>query len=180
MAHEAAEVVAKGSFGTATKETRLAYMRYVGQGHEIAVPLPVRTLTGGDVATIRAAYDAEYTKFYNRPVPGSDIEVMSYAVTVATVVPAVNGTAVEPASYRALAAGARQVLDTATGMVSNWPVYDRAALAPGACFDGPAIVTEAETSTLAGPGWNGRITAQGYIDLRREAGDGGIFYRTRL
>jgi N-methylhydantoinase A len=167
MAQEAAEVVAKGSFGAATQETRLAYMRYVGQGHEIAVPLPARTLAADDVAAIRAAYDAEYTKFYNRPVPGSDIEVMSYAVTVATAAPAVNGTAAEPALHRAAAAVTRKVIDTATGMVSDWSVYERQMLAPGACFEGPAIITEAETSTLVGPGWTGRITAEGYIELSR-------------
>jgi N-methylhydantoinase A len=173
MAREAAEVVAQGSFGAETRETRIAYMRYVGQGHEIAVPLPARTLTGDDVATIRAAYDAEYTKFYNRPVPGSDIEVMSYAVTVATVVPAMEGTAAEPAPYRAeAAASTRKVLDTAAGVVSGWSVYGREALKPGARVDGPAIVTEAETSTLVGPGWTGRITAEGYIELRRETGHG--------
>jgi N-methylhydantoinase A len=61
------------------------------------------------------------------------------------------------------------VLDTATGMVSDWSVYERDALKPGACFGGPAIVAEAETSTLVGPGWTGRITAEGYIELRREA-----------
>jgi N-methylhydantoinase A len=169
MAREAAEVVAKGSFGAETREMRLAYMRYVGQGHEIAVPLPARTLTGDDVGAIRAAYDAEYTKFYNRPVPGSDIEVMSYAVTVATVAPAVNGSAADAAPYRAAASGARKVLDTATGMVSDWSVYEREVLQPGACFDGPAIVAEAETSTIVGPGWTGRITAEGYIELWREA-----------
>jgi N-methylhydantoinase A len=168
MAGEAAAVVAQGSFGAETRETRIAYMRYVGQGHEIAVPLPARTLTEDDVATIRAAYDAEYAKFYNRPVPGSDIEVMSYAVMVATVAPKVAGRAAEPASYRAAAAGRRKVLDTATGMVSDWSVYEREALKPGACFDGPAIVTEAETSTLIGPGWTGRITGEGYIELHRQ------------
>ena len=31
------------------------------------------------------AYDTEYTRFYDRPVPGSDVEIMSYAVVVATV-----------------------------------------------------------------------------------------------
>jgi N-methylhydantoinase A len=168
MAAEAAGVVAQGSLGAETRETRIAYMRYVGQGHEIAVPLPARTLTEDDVATIRAAYDAEYTKFYNRPVPGSDIEVMSYAVTVATVAPAVNGTLAEPTPHAATTAGTRKVLDTATAMVSDWLVYERAALAPGACFDGPAIVAEAETSTLVGPDWTGRITAEGYIELQRE------------
>jgi N-methylhydantoinase A len=168
MADEAAAVVAQGSFGAETRETRIAYMRYVGQGHEIAVPLPARTLAEDDVAAIRAAYDKEYTKYYNRPVPGSDIEVMSYAVTVATAVPAAEGKAAEPASYRPAAAATRKVLDTATGKVSDWFVYERVALVPGARFDGPAIVAEAETSTLVGPGWAGRITAEGYIELQRE------------
>jgi N-methylhydantoinase A len=93
---------------------------------------------------------------------------MSYAVTVATVVPVVDGIVEEPASCKAAALGSRKVLDTASGMVSVWSVYEREALTPGACFDGPAIVAEAETSTLISPGWTGRITAAGYIELRRE------------
>jgi N-methylhydantoinase A len=54
MSAEASAVVAKGSFGAETAEMRIAYMRYVGQGHEIAVPLPVRALEAGDVASLRA------------------------------------------------------------------------------------------------------------------------------
>ena len=41
MRQEAEAVVAKGSFGAPDGETRTAFMRYVGQGHEIPVPLPV-------------------------------------------------------------------------------------------------------------------------------------------
>ena len=37
----------QGSFGASLTETRIAYMRYVGQGHEIPVPLPARMLTRG-------------------------------------------------------------------------------------------------------------------------------------
>ena len=40
MRVEAEAAVAKGSFGAPVVETRTAYMRYVGQGHEIPVPLP--------------------------------------------------------------------------------------------------------------------------------------------
>src|SRR5689334_18792070 len=58
MAKEAASVVGTGSFGGPTRESRIAYMRYVGQGHEIPVPLPVRPLAESDVLVIRAAYDA--------------------------------------------------------------------------------------------------------------------------
>jgi N-methylhydantoinase A len=79
MSAEASKVVAEGSFGADTVEHRIGYMRYVGQGHEIAVALPVRPLVEADIADIRAAYDAEYTRFYDRPVPGSDVEVLSFA-----------------------------------------------------------------------------------------------------
>ncbi|MFN7001658.1 MAG: hypothetical protein ACK4ST_16785, partial [Elioraea tepidiphila] len=69
MSAEATQVVSEGAFGAPVEETRIAYMRYVGQGHEIPVPLPPRALTAADVAGIRALYDAEYARFYDRPVP---------------------------------------------------------------------------------------------------------------
>ena len=55
MRREAEAAVAKGSFGAPLTETRTAYMRYVGQGHEIPVPLPARVLGEEDVALIRSA-----------------------------------------------------------------------------------------------------------------------------
>jgi N-methylhydantoinase A len=143
-------------------------MRYVGQGHEIAVPLPVRALAAADAPAIRAAYDVEYTRFYNRPVPGSEVEIMSFAVTVATLptpqAPPPSGTSAHPAEP----VGARKVRDTATGAVADWAIYERERLGPGACFAGPAIVAEAETSTLVGAGWHGRIATDGSIELIRE------------
>ena len=167
MAGEAAAVVAQGSFGAATRERRVAYMRYVGQGHEIPVPLPARPLAQGDVAAIRADYDREYSRYYDRPVPGSDVEIMSYAVLVATVpeevadpVPTAGDAATKPVRMQ-------KVRDTVTGEVAEWAVYDRAALGPGATLRGPAIVAEDETSTLVGPGWSASINALGYIEMLR-------------
>ncbi len=85
MAAEARKVVNEGSFGAPATKSRLAYMRYVGQGHEIPVPLPAHRLTAEDIPTLRGRYDVEYTRFYDRPVPGSDVEIMSFAVNVSTV-----------------------------------------------------------------------------------------------
>jgi N-methylhydantoinase A len=167
MSAEARRVVAEGAFGAALIERRIAYMRYVGQGHEIAVELPVKALESTDVVTIRAAYDTAYAGFYDRPVPGSDVEILSFAVTVATEVQAPPPIAEAadspaPAPIRHLA-----VRDTAKGEVSNWPVYDRDAFAPGAQVTGPCIVAEAETSTLVGPGWTCRMDGLGYLELTR-------------
>ena len=85
-------------------------MRYVGQGHEIAVPLPVRPLTADDAAADRVAYDAEYTpSTSDRPVPGSEVEVMSFAVTLATLPPPKPPRRSEPSFWRAEPARTRKV-----------------------------------------------------------------------
>ena len=168
MEREASAVVAQGSFGAPTTENRIAYMRYVGQGHEIPVPLPARVLVARDVAEIRAAYDREYTRWYDRPVPGSDVEIMSYAVLVTTIVDDVAGVAPGAAAV-ASAPRFQMVRDSTTGEVAEWPVHDRAALAPGTRLAGPAIVAEDEMSTLVCPGWNAVIDAFGYIEMVRVA-----------
>jgi N-methylhydantoinase A len=170
MEAEADRVVAAGSFGAATRRTRIAHMRYVGQGHEIPVPLPAGALTEAGVAAIRHAYDAEYARFYDRPVPGSDVEVMSFSVTVATLLAEADGVRALPPPAEARRQRSQDVRDSATGIVSDWAVYDRAELSPGAALAGPAIIAEDETSTLVGPGWNAAIEAHGYILLTRENG----------
>jgi N-methylhydantoinase A len=173
MEAEALAVVTQGSFGARLTESRIAYMRYVGQGHEIPVQLPARPLTEADVADIRAAYDAEYTRFYDRPVPGSDVEIMSYAVLVATTpdddagMPVAGDDAVFVPEARPTRT--QPVRDTTTGEVSPWSVYERAALSPGVHIAGPAIVAEDETSTLVGRGWNATVNVLGYIELTQES-----------
>ncbi|MCC6717472.1 MAG: hydantoinase/oxoprolinase family protein [Acetobacteraceae bacterium] len=167
MVAEAEAVVAAGSFGAPTTQSRIAFMRYVGQGHEIPVALPARRLTPADVPAIRAAYETEYSRFYDRPVPGSDVEIMSYAVVVATVADRPPAAAMAPQRSVPIAARTQRVRDSVSGDVLNWAVHDRAALPPGAAIAGPAIIAEDETSTLVGPGWTAAITGLGYIELVR-------------
>ena len=172
MEAEAASVVAQGSFGAPITQRRIAYMRYVGQGHEIPVPLPPRPLGDEDVPHIRTAYDTEYTKSYDRPVPGSDVEIMSYAVLVATVpeeepaMPVVGDDAVFAPDTTA--SRTQLVRDTTTGEVSPWSVFDRTALSPGVNIAGPAIIAEDETSTLVSPGWRATVNGLGYIEMMQE------------
>jgi N-methylhydantoinase A len=144
-------------------------MRYVGQGHEIAVPLPPRDMDAADVRAVRGIYDQEYTRFYDRPVPGSDVEILSFAVTVATLVEPVEPAAAAHAAPAPAPIRRQAVRDTVTGEVADWPVYDRAAMALGAVVPGPCIVAEAETSTLVGPGWTCAMDSLGYLDLTQES-----------
>ena len=165
MEAEAQEVVKHGSMGAPLSRSRGAYMRYVGQGHEIPVPLPAHELGADDVPAIRAAFDAAYTRFYDRPVPGSDVEVMSFAVRVATEVPPEIADA--PPQPHPTQARTQTVRDTVTGEPAEWMVHDRAGLAPGAAVAGPAIIAEDETSTLVSRGWTARVNEFGYIEMTR-------------
>ena len=154
MRREAEDSVRQGSFGAPTTETRTAYMRYVGQGHEIAVPLPNHVLGEEDTAIIRDRYD---------------IEIMSYAVVVTTVTDEITPITQDASLFTKEPPAARTQLvrDTVTGSVSEWAIHDRTNLEPASVVPGPAIITEDETSTLVGPGWTAKINGLGYIELER-------------
>ena len=103
MRAEAAAVVGEGAPGGATTERAHAYMRYVGQGHEIGVGLPREVVGGGGarseansevdsearsegdseaVVVLRAAFDRAYREVYGRTIPGLDVEVLSWTLVV--------------------------------------------------------------------------------------------------
>jgi N-methylhydantoinase A len=166
MTREAMVVVDAGRFGAPVHTVRTAFMRYVGQGHEIPVRLSDRALAVDDAAGIRASFDAAYSRFYDRPVPGSDVEVMSFAVAVATETMAHDEPA--PPTRPALPPRTQAVQDPATGQITAWPVYDRAALPPGSVVPGPAIIAEDETSTLVGGAWTATLDDHGIIVMTRE------------
>ena len=71
--------------GEPVVERRVAFMRYVGQGHEIAVELPVRDLLATDTAALRARYEADYEKMFRRSIPAAALEIMALSVNVSTV-----------------------------------------------------------------------------------------------
>jgi N-methylhydantoinase A/oxoprolinase/acetone carboxylase beta subunit len=48
-------------------------------------------------------------------------------------------------------------------------IYDRASLAPGARIIGPAVIVEAETSTLVPQGFRAGPNAAGHILIERIA-----------
>ena len=76
----------------ALAEARHAYMRYVGQGHEIVVALPVRPLAADDRETLAEAFDAEYARLYGRTIPGQEREVLSWTLTVTARKPSLPPT----------------------------------------------------------------------------------------
>jgi N-methylhydantoinase A len=170
MRAEAEAIVRQGAPDAKLSEQRSAFMRYRGQGHEIAVELPVRDFTASDQAVITKLFEEAYRRLYSRSIPGVDIEILSWVVSVSApsegeLAPAaeIKPAKPEPRAHRA-------VFDPGTGEFQKVPIYWRAELAPGAQIAGPAVIAENDTSTVVSPIFDARIDKFGYIELTRREG----------
>ncbi|HVC51798.1 MAG TPA: hydantoinase/oxoprolinase family protein [Stellaceae bacterium] len=170
MRVEAEAIVRRGAPDTPLTETRSAFMRYRGQGHEIAVPVPGGIYRAEDAARLTEAFEAAYRQLYSRVIPGVGIEVLSWVLLLSGPVPA-SGAAPpgepprsvpEPARYRA-------VFDADSGNFVEVAIHERAALVPGATIAGPAVIVEDETSTVVSRHFDARIDRFGYIEMLRRA-----------
>jgi N-methylhydantoinase A len=142
-------------------------MRYRGQGHEIAVELPVRDLTAADRSTIRELFEAVYRRLYSRAIPGVDIEILSWVIAVRAPAEGHLGAAAREQPTQPKPRSRRPVFDPEVGEFREVPIYWRPDLAPGARINGPAVIAEDETSTVVSPRFDARIDRFGYIELTR-------------
>jgi N-methylhydantoinase A len=130
---------------------RLADLRYVGQGHEVRVDVPLGELGPQRLPQIAAAFDRVYRLLYGRPVPEVSLEVISWRLIVSGPRPDLRLAAEAGADGQAIK-GQRPVYFPEWGEHRPTPVYDRYALGPGTAFEGPAIVEERESTSVLPPG----------------------------
>src|SRR3954469_2160938 len=169
MSRDARALVEPGARGAPVTERRLAYMRYVGQGHEITVPLPGDDLTADDAATLRQTFEREYSVLFRRPIPGAAIEALSWSVLISTKAErpaAINGTAEKRAPSPD---GSRSFFDGRAGRSIDVPLYRRERMEAGVRVPGPAIIAEDETSTFITASFDARIDGAGCIVMERRA-----------
>lgn len=167
MRDEALAVIRAAEPDADVVERRVAFMRYVGQGHEITIELPNGDFTDNDWQAVQKAFDTEYERHFRRTLPNAETEVLTWALSlsVATPPPAPLGAA--PAASAATPAGQRGVFGAKAGKMRDVPLFRRTDMAPGAGFDGPGIVIEDQTSTYVPNGFSARIAANGYIVIER-------------
>ena len=170
MRAEAEVVVRLGAPVEPLVERRVAYMRYRGQGHEIAVPLAPMAYGVGDAETLKAAFEREYAALFGRVIPKLEVEAITFTLALATERPAPTRLATVPRVAAPSSTGVRAVFDPASGAVHEAAVYVRGDLAIGAGLDGPALIVEDETTTVVPPGFKAFVNAGGHIVLTREEG----------
>ena len=149
--HEEALAAVQEAAPTGSRLTveRVAYARYIGQGHEIPIELPEGLLDSDSGEAIRERFEAHYRELYGMAVPNVGLEVMTWTVTVSTVPDTRAGTGGVSAASKASASRLRTMIDT-SGEIRpiEVPEYEREDLSPGTRLTGPALVAEDQTTTV--------------------------------
>lgn len=141
------------------------YMRYKGQGWEIPVPLTQAEAKAANPETFLHRFEQDYTALFGRTVAGMEVEITVWSVNahtpaaLAAPCPDVTPGDAPPK------VGTRQVFDAALGMSQNASIYDRAAFGPGSCVQGPAVLTEEETTIILPASRQAMALADGSIDI---------------
>ncbi|HTM06769.1 MAG TPA: hydantoinase/oxoprolinase family protein [Verrucomicrobiae bacterium] len=136
---------------------RTADMRYVGQGHEVSVPLPDGILSGANLNEMQKSFEAVYTSLYGRKGPDVPVEVINWRVVALGPKPPMDFRLPHKANGGGAVKGKRRAYFPERDGYIDTPVYDRYALAPGATFTGPAIVEERESTLIVGARGRGRV-----------------------
>ena len=172
MRKEATDVVEPGAQGQKTREIRTAFMRYIGQGHEVSVEIPVKLeeaeLDSQSSGRLTIAFETEYTRLYGRTIPSLEIEILTWSLLVSTKGSDGRAIKMSAKSYAPDTTEFRKLMDAESGEFNDAAVYDRSSLAPGAKIEGPAIITESDTATVITRRFEGQVTDGGYMIFERK------------
>jgi N-methylhydantoinase A len=169
MRAEAEAVVRMGAPDAPLQEVRTGFMRYRGQGHEVAVTLPAGPYGTDSEAAFRMAFEATYRALYGRTIPKLEVEVLTWTLSLAEAKPLPTRIPDPPGAAAPTPSGMRRIMDPGVRQLIDASIYDRASLAPGARIIGPAVIVEAETSTLVPEGFRAGPNAAGHILIERIA-----------
>ena len=169
MYNEALGVVQKTAGNRSLVTTKTVELRYVGQGHDLPVPLDDRSLLQEDAKCLRSRFEELYQDIYGLRIEDMDIQSVSWSVTVATESERPS-KALNPALQpEHQVNGTRQIYDAGLKEMVDYSVYWRFDLEPGAEIVGPAVIAEDETSTIVPAHFTASINSLEYIVMENQA-----------
>ncbi|MDD1963605.1 hydantoinase/oxoprolinase family protein, partial [Pseudomonas sp. 39004] len=166
LIEEASSFVRTGAGSAEPTLECMAFMRYVGQGWELPVNVPVEQLGGADGQALKAGYDREYEAFFGRTIDGLDIEVVSWSLRASSAVAKPQQRSLTEKSGPARISGKRRLFDARLEGFQTAAVVDREHMRAGDWVAGPAVITERETTTIVTASREAIMQADGCLLLR--------------
>jgi N-methylhydantoinase A/oxoprolinase/acetone carboxylase beta subunit len=158
--------VADGDIGVG----RALDCRYVGQGYELRVDLPVEDCDEGVLSEAVKAFHAIHEREYGHCFPGETVEIVNLRSTATGKAPRMRRLP-PPTSASASDAllGSGYGLFRVDGRLEEMSVLyiDRWKLPADEPVTGPAVIFQRDTTTLVPPGWAARHGDEGTLFLTR-------------
>ena len=149
-----------------TVEERKVDVRYLGQGHELTIPINPGKLSTKDVEELREKFEELYHQIYGLNLPEMEVEAISWSVTVkspeATTIQK-NSEGIDQAEPESI--DLREVFDTNLERVEQAKVYNRSDLCAGQSIHGLCVIQEPETTVIVPQGFMGWMNPLGHIIL---------------
>jgi N-methylhydantoinase A len=166
-ATRAREVVRQAVAQGALTIRRSVDARYIGQGFDLTLALPERVVEAADAQRLRAQFERLYQTVYGVTMPDQDVELVTWSVTASspTDAPAPHQQVMRRAAPAAHSP--RRVYEPALGSMADFAVYRRDDLAPGDELAGPALIEEAQTTTVVPASFTAYIDSVGTIVMER-------------
>ena len=161
LEHDAVEaLVEQGVDRADIRAVRRAHLRYAGTDSALIVGY-------GAVATMRADFEATYRRRYSFLMPGRDLIVEALSVEAIGVADAPDERAAAPTARDHALAPSQHVKMYTSGAWHEAALHVRESLRPGDRIDGPAIIAEANATTVVEPGWQAEVTPLDHIVMTR-------------
>jgi N-methylhydantoinase A len=146
--------------------TYLADLRYVGQEHTIAIPVPDPALLSGDFSPLRAAFDTEHDQRYGQAATEERLEIVNVrlVVTAARSDTLAEQWLSEPWTPQPPVEDQwREVIYTDAAKPLRTRIVWRPSLPVGARIEGPAVIEEPNATTLIHPGDVATVSGAGHL-----------------
>ncbi|WP_428483990.1 hydantoinase B/oxoprolinase family protein [Rhodopila sp.] len=154
-----AELAEQGAQAASVTTVRSLHLRYAGTEAALIVPLQ-------DLEAISHNFDVAHRQRFGFATPDRPVVVETVAAEAVLA-----GEIAAEATLPARESGTPEVIDRVQiftgGEAREAPVLDRTSLLAGDRIDGPALVREANATTVIEPGWTAEVTALDHIILRR-------------
>ncbi|WP_120245287.1 hydantoinase/oxoprolinase family protein [Halopiger aswanensis] len=155
-----ADVLADASEPDAARVERAADCRYAGQSFELTVPVDEQF----DARAVAERFHSSHERAYGYAMDES-IEVVNLRTTA--TIPGDEPTIRHEGAGDAVLGTREAHFPGAEAGARETTVYERDRLAPGATVDGPAILEQAESTTVVPPAWSGDVLADGTLVLTK-------------
>jgi 5-oxoprolinase (ATP-hydrolysing) len=151
------ELVLQGVPADKARDVRRAHLKYEGTDTALVVSLD-------SPSQMRRQFEEAYRKQFSFLMPGRPLIAEAVSVEAAAAGEPINEQVVPEKEKPAPA----EIIRMFTG--GRWhdaPLYRRDDLGPGSRIDGPAIIAEANATTVVEPEWRASVTALNHLVLER-------------